>query len=153
MKSAITLSLIAICLTGSVCFAQRGARGGGQPQAAASREDALDPTPINPAVDPNVDMFINDYKNSQPRMIYGKLAVRDILTKLEGSDPQHPTKKGAVLTSIRAISYATLAPGAISSGRMQAGERIVFYATGGTGQITVDSKTADVHKGTIASVR
>jgi mannose-6-phosphate isomerase-like protein (cupin superfamily) len=148
MKSPITLSVIAICLTGSVCFAQRGARGGDQPQAAASREDALDPTPINPAVDPNVDMFINDYKNSQPRMIYGKLAVRDILTKLEGSDPQHPTKKGAVLTSITAISYATLAPDAISSGRMQAGERIVFYATGGTGQITVNSKTADVHKGT-----
>ena len=148
MKSPITLSLIAICLTGSVCLAQRSARGGDQPQAAASREDALDPTPINPAVDPNVDMFINDYKNSQPRMIYGKLAVRDILTKLEGSDPQHPTKKGAVLTSITAISYATLAPGAISSGRMQAGERIVFYATGGTGEITVNSKTADVHKGT-----
>jgi mannose-6-phosphate isomerase-like protein (cupin superfamily) len=148
MKSPITLSLIAICLTCSVCFAQRGARGGDQPQAAASREDALDPTPINPAVDPNVDMFINDYNNSQPRMIYGRLAVRDILTKLEGSDPQHPTKKGAVLTSITAISYATLEPGAISSGRMQAGERIVFYATGGTGQITVNSKTADVHKGT-----
>jgi len=148
MKTAITLSLITICLTASVCFAQRGARDGDLPPAAGNREDALDPTPINPAVDPNVDLFINDYKNSQPRMIYGKLAVRDILTKLEGPDPQHPTKKGAVLTSITAISYATLAPGAISSGRMQAGERIVFYATGGTGQIIVNSKTADVHKGT-----
>src|SRR5204862_6783745 len=82
MKTPVTLSLIAICLTGSLCFAQRGARGGDQPQAPASREDALDPTPIDPAVDPNVDLFINDYKNSQPRMIYGKLAVRDILTKL-----------------------------------------------------------------------
>ena len=40
-----------------------------QPQAATSREDALDPTPIAPGVDPNIDLFINDYKNSQPRMI------------------------------------------------------------------------------------
>ena len=147
MKKPITLSLIAIFLAGSVCYAQRGARGD-QPQAATSREDALDPTPINPAVDPNIDLFINDWRNSQPRTIYGKLEVRDILTKLQGPDPQHPAKKGAVLVNITAISYATLAPSAIASGRMQKGERIVFYTTGGTGQITVNSKSYDVHKGT-----
>ena len=147
MKKNITLSLVAICLAGSVCYAQRGARGD-QPQAATSREDALDPTPINPAVDPNIDLFINDWRNSQPRTIYGKLEVRDILTKLQGPDPQHPAKKGAVLVNITAISYATLAPSAIASGRMQTGERIVFYTTGGTGQITVNSKSYDVHKGT-----
>jgi mannose-6-phosphate isomerase-like protein (cupin superfamily) len=147
MKKIIMLSLVTICLAASVCYAQRGARRD-QPQAATGREDALDPTPINPAGDPNVDLFINDYKNSQPRTIYGKLVVRDILTKLEGPDPQHPAKKGAVLTNITAISYATLASGAIASGRMQSGERIVFYTTGGTGQIAVNSKSHDVYKGT-----
>lgn len=49
--------------------------------------------------------------------MYGKLVFRDILTRLEGPDPQHPAKKGAVLTAITAISYATLAPGAIANGK------------------------------------
>jgi len=145
MKKHITLSLVAICLTATFSDAQRGSRGD-QPRTA--REDALDPTPINPAVDPNVDLFINDYRNSKARSMYGKLVVRDILTRLEGQDPLHPTKKGAVLVNITAISFATLDPGAIATGRAQNGERQVFYTTAGTGQIMVTSKSVDVHKGT-----
>jgi mannose-6-phosphate isomerase-like protein (cupin superfamily) len=145
MKRAITLSLAAISLVG-VCYAQSAPRGGqGQ---AASHEDALDPTPIDPGVDPNTDLFINDWRNAQPRTIYGKLAVRDILSRLQGPDPQHPTKKGAVLTAITAISYATLDPGATATGRAQNGERQVFYTIGGQGQISVNSRSWDVKKGT-----
>ena len=146
MKKNITFSLVAILFAAAFCFAQRAPRAD-QPQAA-SREDGLDPTPINPAVDPNVDLFINDWRNSKPRAMYGKLVFRDILTRLEGEDPLHPTKKGAVLVSITAISYATVEPGATASGRAQKGERQVFYATGGTGKITVNSKSHDVYKGT-----
>src|SRR6185436_17481714 len=120
MKKHITLSLVAICFAATFSYAQRGARGGEQPQAAAARQDGLDPTPINPATDPNVDLFINDWRNSKPRPMYGKLVLRDILTSLEGADPQHPAKKGAVLTAITAISYATLDPGATASGREEA---------------------------------
>src|SRR5262245_19864829 len=146
MKKTITFSLVAICFAATFSFAQRGPRAD-QGQAAV-REDALDPTPINPAVDPNVDLFINDWRNSQLRAMYGKLVFRDILTRLESSDPVHPAKKGAVLVNITAISYATLDPGAIISGRAQKGDRQVFYTTEGTGQITVNSKSYDVHKGT-----
>jgi mannose-6-phosphate isomerase-like protein (cupin superfamily) len=146
MKKTITFSAVAICFAATFSYAQRGPRPD-QPQAAA-REDALDPTPINPAVDPSVDLFINDWRNSKPRAMYGKLAFHDILTRLEGSDPLHPTKKGAVLVNITAISYATLDPNAVASGRAQKGEQQVFYTTGGTGQITVNSKSYDVHKGT-----
>src|SRR5215471_3493408 len=137
MKKNISFSLIAICFAATLCYAQRAPRADQRP--AASREDALDPAPINPAVDPNVDLFINDWRNSQPRAMYGKLVFRDILTRLEGSDPVHPAKKGAVLVNITAISYAMLAPSAIASGRAQKGERQVFYTTGGAGQITVNS--------------
>ncbi len=142
MKNKILFSSIALCLACASGFAQRG--GGGQ---STAREDGLDPTPIGPS-DPNVGMFINDWRSSKPRAMYGKLAFRDILTKLEGPDPRHPAKKGAVLTAITAISYATLDPGATASGRSQAGERQVFYATGGgAGQITVNSKSWDVKDG------
>jgi mannose-6-phosphate isomerase-like protein (cupin superfamily) len=80
--------------------------------------------------------------------MYGKLVMHDILTSLEGPDPQHPTRKGAVLTAITAISYATLDPGATASGRVQAGTRQSFYATGGNGQITVNGKSSEVRDGT-----
>ena len=146
MKNNITFSLVAICFAAAFCFAQRGPRA--DQQQAAAREDALDPTPINPAVDPNVDLFINDWRKSKPREMYGKLVMSDILTRLEGEDPLHPTKKGAVLVNITAISYATVDPGATVSGRAQKGERQVFYTTGGTGRITVNSKSHDVYKGT-----
>src|SRR6185436_3986073 len=148
MKKHITLSLVAICFAATFSYAQRGARGGDQPQAAAARQDGLDPTPINPATDPNIDLYVNDWRNSKPRSLYGKLVLRDILTGLDGADPLHPAKKGAVLTSITAISYGTLEPGAIAAGRTQKGELQVFYTTGGTGQIVVNAKTYDVHKGT-----
>jgi mannose-6-phosphate isomerase-like protein (cupin superfamily) len=92
-------------------------------------------------------MFINDWRNAEPRAMYGKLVFQDILTTLEGRDPQHPSKKGAVLTAITAISHATLDPGATASGRAQNGERQIFYATGGAGQITVNGKSWDVRDG------
>ena len=80
--------------------------------------------------------------------MYGKLVFRDILTRLEGSDPLHPTKKGAVLVNIKAISHATLDPGAIATGKTPGGERQVFYTVSGAGQITVNARSYDVHKGT-----
>jgi len=146
MTRTIAFSLATICFAAAFGNAQPAARAG-QPQATA-REDALDPTPINPAADPNIDMFINDWRSAPRRTLYGKLVFRDMLTRLEGPDPQHPTKKGAVLTAITAISYATLDSGATAGGRSQKGERQIFYTSAGTGQITVNSKSFDVKKGT-----
>jgi mannose-6-phosphate isomerase-like protein (cupin superfamily) len=144
MKKHVLFSLLVICLAATCGYAQRGP-GTGQP--ATPREDGLDPTPISPA-DPNVGMFLNDWRNAKPRSMYFKLVFHDILTSLEGPDPQHPTRKGAVLTAITAISYAMLDPGATASGRAQKGERQAFYATGGAGQITVNGKSSDVQDGT-----
>ena len=143
MKKIITTSLLAVCIAAPFSYAQQAPRA----NQATGREDSLDPTPINPATDPNVDMFVNDWRNSTPRTMYGKLVFHDILTKLEGPDPQHPTRRGAVLTAISAISYTTLDPGSTASGKTQPGERQIFLATAGTGQITVNSKSYDVKKG------
>ena len=60
MKKTILFLLVAICLAGTFGYAQQAPRAGQQP---TTREDALDPTPIDPAVDPNLDMFINNWKN------------------------------------------------------------------------------------------
>jgi hypothetical protein len=144
MLRRTTIVFVAICFAAGTGFAQQAGRGG---PGGSAREDGLDPTPVDPATDPNIDMFINDWKNATPRTMYGHLAFRDILTKLEGPDPQHPTRKGAVLTAITAISYATLEPGAVASGRTEKGERQIFYASAGSGTITVNSKSWDVKDG------
>ena len=140
---AIVFPLIAISLACVCAHAQQTPPA----QAGTGREDALDPTPIDPAVDPNIDMFVNDWRNAKPHPMYGKLIFHDILTKLDSHDPLHPASRGAVLTAITAISYATLAPGATVTGRAQKGERQVFLATAGTGQITVNSKSYDIKDG------
>ena len=145
MNRIIGLLIVAICFVAGSSNAQRPARGS-QPQST-SREDALDPTPVDPSVDPNVDMFINDYRNVKPHTVYGSLAFRDILTKLDAPDPVRPSRKGAVLTAITAISYATLAPGATASGRASQGSEQIFFATAGEGKITVNSKPYDVKDG------
>ncbi len=157
MKASVVFFLAAICFAAPSAYAQqqpqgaeRGAQGAaqqGRGGQSTTREDALDPTPVNPSVDPNIDMFINDYKNAKPHAMYGHLVFRDILTKLQGPNPTHPTVKGAVLTAITAISYATLAPGAAASGRVHQGDLQIFYTTAGEGKITVNSKSYDLKEG------
>jgi hypothetical protein len=140
MKLILTLSLVASLAVATLGYAQ-------QAQPRTSREDALDPSPIDPKVDPNIEMFVNDWKNAAPRSAYGGLIFQDILTRLEGPDPLHPTRKGAVLVNITAISHAQLAPGARANGRAPAGERQVFFTMGGSGTIAVNSKSHELRKG------
>jgi mannose-6-phosphate isomerase-like protein (cupin superfamily) len=144
MKKTIAFSLLALCFAATT-FAQQRAQKPARPSTA--REDALDPSPVNAAVDPVVDMFINDWRNSAPRPLYGQMIFRDMLTKLEGPDPQHPTRKGAVLTELIAISYASIEVGQTASGRAQAGEFQTFYTVGGNGKLTSNGKTFDIRDG------
>jgi len=146
MTRAIVFSVFAVCFAASSGYAQRAPRGAQPPSTA--REDGLDPTPVDPAVDPKIDMFVNDWRNAKPRPMYGNLVFHDILTGLDGADPLHPVKRGAVLSNITAISYATLDPGATATGRAQKGERQIFLASAGSGQITVNSKSFDIKDGT-----
>ena len=88
MKRIVGLLFIASCFAATSSYAQQAQRrgGGGGGQQPTSREDALDPTPVDPKADPNVDMWINDYRNAKPRTAYGSLLFRDILTRLDGAD-------------------------------------------------------------------
>lgn len=154
MKARVVFFLAAVSLAATSAYAQQPAqgagRGGQQGRGAQSmaREDGLDPTPVDASTNSFVDKYINDYRNSKPRTVYGNLVFRDILTKLEGPDPLHPTRKGAVLTDISTVSYATLASGATATGKVPEGDLQIFYATAGAGKITVNSKSYDVTDGT-----
>ena len=57
----------------------------------------LDGNPYNPKTDPDIDLFMGHWKDSEPRHIYGALIERDILTKSAGN-PMKPHTRSAVLT-------------------------------------------------------
>src|SRR5262249_19284209 len=128
MKRSVGFFLLVVSLAATSAYPQqqpqRAGRGGQQGRGGQStaREDGLDPTPVDASTDPFVDKYVNDYRNSKPRTVYGNLVFRDILTKLEGPDALHPTRKGAVLSDISTVSYASLAPGATATGKVPQGD-------------------------------
>jgi mannose-6-phosphate isomerase-like protein (cupin superfamily) len=141
MKIPYLVSALAIVLGTPAVHAQTAA-------APMAREDALDPSPVDPANDPDVPMFIGDYRDAPERIAYSALVFRDILTQLTTEEPLRPDSRGAVLQYMKAISRATLAPGATATGRAPSGDRQVFYTAGGSGTLTVNGRTHPIADGT-----
>ena len=56
---------------------------------------SLESRPLDPAVDPDIDMFFGDWRESIPYNIHGTITARAILTKLKG-DLIFPAKRAAV---------------------------------------------------------
>lgn len=104
----------------------------------------LNPNQYNPAVDPDYGMFIGNWRDSMPRNIHGSLVVRDILTKLEGPDHLHPTRKGACLTELLSVSFATLERGASTKPEKLSGIQELFYIVAGEGTVTSGGKTYQI---------
>ena len=144
MKKILAGSLAALSLA-TAANAQAPRPAG--PQGPPPKEDALDPSPINPATDPDLNMFINDWRNAKPRTENGALMFYDILTPRGQGDVLKPVRKGAVLSRMSAVSRVVLAPGATAAGHVAAGYREVFIAVEGVGTMTVDGKTSDLKDG------
>jgi mannose-6-phosphate isomerase-like protein (cupin superfamily) len=91
---------------------------------------------------------MGNWRDAFPRIMHGNLYFKDMLTALQGPDPLHPTRKGAVLVNAEAVSYAMLEPG--SSAHPVQGElngiQQTFVVNSGTGVITSGSKTAELSK-------
>ena len=104
----------------------------------------LDPVPYNPAVDPNIDMFIGSWTESMPRQAHGSLIERDILTR---GDPLTPSIRGAVLTYVNRFVHASLEAGASTTPAVLDGEQEIYYILSGRGTLTAGKKTADLYQG------
>ena len=90
----------------------------------------LDPRNYNPEKEPDIDMFIASWTDSQPVPGHGGLIERDILTPLEG-EPLKPTRKGAVLTDLKRFCHASIQ--AMTSTRpvtLRDEQRIVYIDSG-----------------------
>ena len=139
MKVSLLGPIIALGIVSAV-FAQQPPR----PNAASRpsvREDALNPS------DPDIDMFVNDYRDATPRTEHGAMVFYDMLTPRGTGDVMRPTAKGAVLSVMLAVSRATLEAGATATGRVQSGRREAFIAIEGAGTITVGGKAYPLASG------
>ena len=110
---------------------------------------SLDYSPITPAQEQPIDMFMGNWRDSFPRMEHGNLYFRDMLTAAEpGSDGLHPVRKGAVLTNARAVNYAMLEPDRLPRTDSDPKEgQEVFVVNSGTGVITAGSQQVTLAKG------
>ena len=86
-----------------LCFSLFSFAFAGEPETLSR----LDMVQFFSKAETDIDMFIGNRNKSSPRRLYSALEVRDILTKCDGN-PLRPTKKGAVLTDILCLSFATL---------------------------------------------
>ena len=130
------LSVLFFLLVSTLVFAQADTQFG-----------MLDPKPYTPGVDPDPKMFIGNWRESIPYDLNGGLIVRDILTELEGTDHLRPTRKGAVLRTLKSISYATIEPNVTTKSFANTGEQELFYVNSGEGIISSDGKTYDLREG------
>jgi mannose-6-phosphate isomerase-like protein (cupin superfamily) len=94
-------------------------------------------------------MYMGSWRDEVPRIMHGNIYFRDMLTTLEGPDPLHPTRTGAVLTRATAVSFAQLEPGA--KARPMDGEltgiQQSFVVDSGTGTITSGGQTIALEPG------
>jgi len=115
---------------------------------AVHAQNQLDPKPLNPETDPDIDMFMCSWKESIPFNTHGRLVERTIFTPHDG-DQLYPQKRGAVLSFIKRFSRAHLDAGTVTTPTTLNGEQEVFYITGGKGTVTAGGKTHELRKGII----
>lgn len=121
--------------------------------AQAQKPDygALDGRNYDPKRDPDIDMFIGNWRDNAPRISFGSLIERDILTKSAG-DPLRPHTKGAVLTYLSRLTYGLLDTNDSTTPAKLSGEQVVFYFDKGTGVLTGGGKTVALKSGVIVLV-
>jgi len=96
--------------------------------------------------EPDIDMFMGNWKETKSRRMFGSLEVWDLLTRCYGN-PLHPSKKGAVLTDLNSLSYAILEEHASTTPSMLEEKQYIFYIVSGKGTIKSGDKTAELREG------
>ncbi len=144
MRKAIIscLTVLMILLSISVANAQN--------QPVQDLPEALDRSPYDPETEPDIDMFISSYKESNNQGLFRAMIERNILTPLVGKDYLHPERKGAVLTNIKLLSFVILPMGqqvvnAVIDSKLN--EQRMFYCASGKGTIESKGTNYEIYSG------
>jgi len=111
---------------------------------ALSIAQVLDGSSYTPGKDPDIDLYMNNWKNSTPRLTHGSLVERDILTR---GEPSNPPAKGAVLKYINRFAHGTLEAGAATAPTKLKNEQEIFYILSGRGTVSAGKKKTDLFSG------
>ena len=106
-------------------------------------KDIVYPAKLAPQ-DTRLNMYFGDWRDAQPRAMFGSLVVRDILTPGDNLSPPFP---GAVLEQASFLSYAKLEAGGKTVPTTLKGQQIFFYVMEGEGEISGGGKIQSLHKG------
>lgn len=104
----------------------------------------LDPSPYVHGKDPDIDMYIGDWRESMVKTTHGSLVERDILTV---GDPMRPSRKGAVLKYLNGFTYAELGARASTVPVTLKGEQEIYFVISGSGIITAGAESAELYSG------
>src|SRR3984957_15154103 len=100
--------------------------------------------PTRPPEDTRLNMYFGDWRNSEPRIMFGSLVVRDILTPGDNLSPPFP---GAVLEHAKFLSFGKLEAGARTVPSKLEGLQVFFYVSEGEGEVSGGGRTEPIHKG------
>ena len=142
--------LLALFLAG--CAAGNSDGPGAERQVSGTvaydSKNELDHRPLDPAIDPDIDLFFGDWRESIPFNTHGTLTERAILTPLgDGGDIIHPPTRGAVLVHLKRLSRATLEPYSATEPVTLSGEQEIVYITVGEGVIRTGSQHEKLRAG------
>lgn len=104
----------------------------------------LDPKLYDPETDPDIDMYIQHWKDSPAQNIHNGLVARDVLSP---GDPAAPPRKGAVLKYVNRFVHASLYPYTSTKPVTLSGEQEILYILSGEGSITSENSTQKLYGG------
>jgi mannose-6-phosphate isomerase-like protein (cupin superfamily) len=96
-----------------------------------------------PSPGERIDLYFGDWRTSSPRMTYGGLEERDILTR---GDAMNPAQKAAVLRFINSYAYGTLGPHASTKTERLEGQQEIYFVQSGQGTAYAGGQSVDLHR-------
>ncbi|MFC1694303.1 cupin domain-containing protein [Candidatus Latescibacterota bacterium] len=100
----------------------------------------LDPKPLDLTKEPNADLFMRHYSESEMIITNGCLKEWQIIFPLKGNDPEFPEEKGHVATAILNLNYAILGAGLTTDAEKLQGKQKIYYVADGEGEIVCGNK-------------
>ncbi|MFC1650185.1 cupin domain-containing protein [Candidatus Latescibacterota bacterium] len=140
MRKITVVLLLCLIALSAMIYAQ--GRLPAQPLKEGEEQDLfrLDPKPFDPASEPNSDMFIGHYSDSEMKVTAGNLKEWQILYPLKGDDPVYPEQRGHIATNIMALNYAVLESGLKTEPERLSGIQKILYIAFGSGEIVSGSQ-------------
>lgn len=129
--------VIIVCLVFTILFPQFV-------QAEVIVKHQLDVTPYDPEKDPDIDMYIHNWKDSPTYQVHKNLIERDVLSR---GNPSKPERRGAVLKFVNRFSHASLYARNVTEPATLSGEQEILFITSGKGTIQSEKTTAELHPG------